>query len=396
MLLKDNKAFFKVCFDSMQVGIVVFNLKKEIVLSNTPLMEIFNYTSKEIYKQHIEVLFKTNNLINEFIEGHNDVKFKSLIETFGIKKGGIEIPIEVSFGKIDFEGEIYYKALISDITVRKEKELKKDILNYQLEAEVKLRTIELEEVIKKLKISLNKEKDLNILKTQFISLASHEFKTPLSAIITSTELIIKYADLNRIDKRNEHFLKVKSKIIFLNNMINNLLTLENIESGNIIPSYSKFKFTDFVKDIINNTTPFLKKNQQIIFSNNIDDFIYQDPKIVKIILTNLLFNAIKYSKKDIHIKIDTDTKSIYFNIEDQGIGIPLNAQKLIFQRFFRANNAIYYPGTGIGLNIVKGYLEKLNGSISFESTENKGTVFKVILPKLDFKTKQNDNNHNQN
>ena len=182
----------------------------------------------------------------------------------------------------------------------------------------------------------------------------------------------------------------------MNNIINIWWTSENIYSGNIIPLYSKFKFTDFVKDIINNTTPFLKKNQQIIFSNNIDDFIYQDPKIVKIILTNLLFNAIKYSKKDIHIKIDTDTKSIYFNIEDQGIGIPLNAQKLIFQRFFRANNAIYYPGTGIGLNIVKGYLEKLNGSISFESTENKGTVFKVILPKLDFKTKQNDNNHNQN
>ena len=382
MLLKDNKAFFKVCFDSMQVGIVVFNLKKEIVLVNTPLMKIFEYTSSEMYNHNIEVLFNTNSLINEFIEGNNSVKFKSLLETFGIKKGGIEIPIEVSFGNIEFEEETYFKILISDITVRKEKELKKDILNYQLEEEVKLRTIELEDVIKKLKISLNKEKDLNLLKTQFIALASHEFKTPLSAIITSAELIIKYADLNRIDKRNEHFLKVKSKIIFLNNMIDNLLTLENIESGNLIPSYSKFKFSNLVSDIINNTSPFLKKKQQIIFSNNIDDFINQDSKIVKIILTNLLFNAIKYSEKDVHIKIYADSTSIYISLKDEGIGIPKKEQQLIFKRFFRAKNAVYYPGTGIGLNIVKGYLEKLNGSISFESTENEGTIFYVTLPKL--------------
>ncbi|MEX1382511.1 ATP-binding protein [Lutibacter sp.] len=382
MLLKENKAFFKVCFDSMQVGIIAFNLKKEIVLANTPIMEIFNYTSEEIYNNNINVLLKSNGLINEFIKGKNTEKFKSLLETYGVKKGGFEIPIEVSFGKMEFEGQFYYKALISDITVRKEKELKKDILNYQLEEEVKLRTIELEKVIKKLKESLNKEKDLNNLKTQFITLASHEFKTPLSAIITSAELIIKYADLNRIDKRDEHFLKVKSKIIFLNNMIDNLLTLENIESGNITPSYTSFKFSDLVKDIINNTSPFLKKKQQIIFSNNIGDYIHQDSKIIKIILKNLLFNAIKYSNKDILIKLSADAENIYFTIEDKGIGIPKTAQKFIFQRFFRAKNAVYYPGTGIGLNIAKGYLEKLNGSISFESTENKGTIFYLTLPKL--------------
>ncbi len=382
MLLKDNKAFFKVCFDSMQIGIIVFNLKKEIVLANTPLLAIFNYTSEEIYKNNIHVLFKSISLINEFIEGKNSNKFKSLIETFGITKEGFEIPIEMSFGKMEFEGQIYYKALISNITVRKEIELKKDILNYQLEEEVRLRTIELEEVIKKLKESLNKEKDLNNLKTQFITLASHEFKTPLSAIITSSELIIKYADLNRIDKRDEHFLKVKSKIIFLNNMIDNLLTLEIIETGNITPLYTRFKFSDLVKDIINNTSPFLKKKQQIIFSNNISDYIHQDSKIIKIILKNLLFNAIKYSKKDIHIKISADAENIYFNIEDKGIGIPKNEQNFIFQRFFRAKNAVFYPGTGIGLNIVKGYLERLNGNISFESTENKGTNFYVTLPKL--------------
>ena len=382
MMLKDNKDFFKVCFDSMQVGIVVFNSEKKIMLANNPLNQIFNYTSEEIYKENIDVLFSNATLINEFIARCDALKFKSLIETIGVNKNGIEFPIEVSFGKIEFEEGIYYKALISDISKRKELEQKKDILNYKLEEEVKLRTIELENVVQKLKGLLIKEKELNTLKTQFIALASHEFKTPLSAIITSTELLVKYADLNNVDKRNEHFYKIKSKIVFLNNMIDNLLTLENIESGDIIPSYSKFKFSNLVKEIINNTNSFLKKNQQIIFSNNINDYMYQDSKIVKIILTNLLYNAIKYSKKDIHIKISADATNIYYRIEDYGIGIPEKEQKLIFQKFFRAQNAVYFPGTGIGLNIVKGYVQKLKGEISFESTENKGTVFIVTLPKV--------------
>jgi hypothetical protein len=382
MKLKDNTTFFKVCFDSMQVGIVVFNSNKEIVLANTPLINIFKYSSKEIYEKNIETLFSSSKLLNEFIKNDKAAKFKSQIETFGLKKNGIEIPIEVSFGKIEFDNKPYYKVLISDISVRKKIELKKDILNSKLEEEVKLRNIELENVIEKLKISLNKEKDLNTLKTQFISLASHEFKTPLSAILSSTELMVKYADLGRIDKRDEHFLKVKSKIILLDNMINNLLTLENIESGNINPSYSEFKFSNLVKDIINSTKPFLKKHQNIISLNNTSDIMHQDSKIVKIILTNLLYNAIKYSEKDIYIRIDADSTNIYFEIEDRGIGIPENEQNLIFQRLFRAKNAVYYPGTGIGLNIVKGYVEKLKGTIDFESTERKGTTFKIALPKV--------------
>ena len=110
--------------------------------------------------------------------------------------------------------------------------------------------------------------------------------------------------------------------------------------------------------------------------------MHQDAKIVKIVLTNLLYNAIKYSEEDIQIEIDADTKNIKFKIEDKGIGIPENEQNLIFQRLFRAKNAVYFPGTGIGLNIVKGYVEKLKGTISFESIERKGTIFNITLPKI--------------
>jgi hypothetical protein len=195
----------------------------------------------------------------------------------------------------------------------------------------------------------------------------------------------KYADLNNIEKRNEHLSKIKSVINHLNNMLDDLLTLENIESGEINLNSTKFKLTNLINEIYKNSKPLLKNNQQLIFNNTNDEGeIYHDYKIITIILTNLLNNAIKYSNENGIIKVDitSNKKNIYFSVEDQGIGIPVNEQNLIFNRFFRAKNALYYPGTGIGLNIVKGYIQNLNGTISFESVENNGTIFKVQLPKL--------------
>ena len=167
------------------------------------------------------------------------------------------------FGKIKYEGEYYYKALIADISERKEKEDKITHRNVQLEEELKLRNEELVKVIEQLQYSLNKEKELNHLKTKFIALASHEFKTPLSAILSSTELIVKYADLNSIAKRNEHVTKIKSMIHHLNGILDNLLTLENIESGNIKTRFSNFKFDELLKDIFQNTNPLLKKTNRL-------------------------------------------------------------------------------------------------------------------------------------
>ena len=215
-------------------------------------------------------------------------------------------------------------------------------------------------------------------------MASHEFKTPLSAILSSTELIIKYADLQNLPKRDEHVIKVKTSISHLNGMLNDFLTLENIEQGQIQEIFTLFKFNKLVKEVISDAKPFLKKEQTIQFKNNVNDIIYQDSKILKIILTNLLYNAIKYSGEGgkVKVEIGVNNKAIYFSVKDNGIGIPGNEQHLIFNRFFRAKNAVFYSGTGIGLNIVKGYIDKLKGDISFESVENKGTLFKVQLPKL--------------
>ncbi len=384
MMLKEKSAFYKVCFDSMQMGIVVCNKEHKIELSNIPLAEILGYEDDELLHRDITILFKDSSIYKDFIKNPKREKFKSTLDLIGIKKNGDEIPLELFFGKIEYENESYYKALIADISLRKEKENKISHINLQLEEELELRNEELEKVIEQLKASLNKEKELNHLKTKFIALASHEFKTPLSAILTSTELIVKYADLDNIDKRNEHVTKVKSMIHHLNGILDNLLTLENIESGNIKTYFSHFKFHDLAQDIFQNTNSLLKKNQFIKFKNYCKEETYHDQHIIKIILTNLLYNAIKYSLDNGHISVEIkcDSDTIYFNVEDDGIGIPKNEQNLIFNRFFRAKNALYYPGTGVGLNIVKGYVNSLKGDISFESIENKGTTFRIQLPKI--------------
>ena len=384
MRLKDQKEFYKVCFDSMQMGILVCDKNKEIVLSNNPLSFIFGYFEDELQEKNISILFKNMTLFDDFIKNPQNEEFKEVIEFVGVKKNGKKIPIELSLGKIEYENQVYYKALISDISIRKEKENRISNLTYKLEEEVKLRNEDLEKAVKKLKISLSKEIELNHLKTKFIALASHEFKTPLSAILSSTELIIKYADLQNLPKRDEHVIKVKTSISHLNGMLNDFLTLENIEQGQIQEIFTLFKFNKLVKEVISDAKPFLKKEQTIQFKNNVNDIIYQDSKILKIILTNLLYNAIKYSGEGgkVKVEIGVNNKAIYFSVKDNGIGIPGNEQHLIFNRFFRAKNAVFYSGTGIGLNIVKGYIDKLKGDISFESVENKGTLFKVQLPKL--------------
>ena len=383
-MLKEKKEFYKVCFDTMQVGILVCNEQKEIVLENNPLNSIFGYQNNELHGLNAADILRDIALLNNFIQHPKNQKYKTSLESVGIKRDGEEFPIELTFGKLEYENQFYYKALISDISERKEKEKKITTLNNQLEEEVKNRNNELEKVVEQLKKSLNKEIELNHLKTKFIALASHEFKTPLSAILSSTELIVKYTELEKYHKRDTHVAKVKSMIHHLNGMLDDFLTLENIESGNIKPCYTPLNLNKLIKEITKFTKPSLKKGQVLTFENQIDEEIYQDPKLLKIILTNLLYNAIKYSdeESEIHVKISQNKNNIYFSVKDNGIGIPEAEQNLIFNRFFRAKNVLYYPGTGIGLNIVKGYITSLKGTISFVSKENKGTSFKIQLPKI--------------
>lgn len=256
-------------------------------------------------------------------------------------------------------------------------------LYIKLERLVKERTLELTQ-------SLEKEKALNDAKSRFVSMASHEFRTPLSSILSSVYLIEKYIEITDgnnqseyTDKRKKHILRIKKSINHLTEILNDFLSLDKLTQGKIEVKKEEIDLKVFSEEIIEEIKSILKPGQFINYSFNGESNIFQDKRILKNIYLNLLSNAIKYSPEDkpILLNIDVTKKKVTIRVEDEGIGIPEDEQNNIFTKFFRAKNALNEEGTGLGLSIVKRYLELLDGAINFTSRTDEGTLFIVQFPR---------------
>lgn len=232
--------------------------------------------------------------------------------------------------------------------------------------------------------ALQKEKELNELKSRFVSLASHEFRTPLSSILSSVSLIQKYTTTEQQDKRDKHIERIKSSVHNLTGILNDFLSLDKLESGVISIKHTEVIPYDLVTALIDETQVLAKRGQiiNLNFKGSKTLSIFMDVQMLKNIIINLISNALKYSKEnqEIEVRVELNEEQIFFSVKDNGIGIPEEEQKEMFQRFFRAKNSINIQGTGLGLNIVKKYVDLLNGSISFESKLDEGTTFNVTLP----------------
>ena len=179
--------------------------------------------------------------------------------------------------------------------------------------------------------------------------------------------------------------RIKSSVNTLNSILNDFLSLEQLESGKEVTNNQTFNLKKCCTICIEEMSLQTKKGQIIKYvSNNSNNEVFLDQDLLKKILLNLLSNAIKYSPENKPIEVTSiiDEKEISITISDKGIGIPKDEQSHLFDRFFRARNSINIQGTGLGLNIVKRYLELMKGDISFESNENKGTKFNLIFPNL--------------
>ena len=263
---------------------------------------------------------------------------------------------------------------------KKEDELQQ--LNANLEMLVQKRTSELNHAHNELKKAFETERELSQLKGRLVSMASHEFKTPLSTILSSLSLIERYTELPDIEKRTKHIDRIKSAVKNLSNILNDFLSLEKIESGFVAREPDNVNLTDFIMGLIEELNPILQPEQTMNFNHTGKTQMLVDTHLLKNILINLLSNAIKYSPegKEIILKTHCLTNVLEIEVTDHGIGIPNEDKAHMFERFFRATNASNYQGTGLGLTIVKRYLELLGGSIRFESELNKGTSFFVLLP----------------
>jgi PAS domain S-box-containing protein len=389
--------------EAISEGVVIVDSNQQIVSVNKSLEQMFGYSNHELLGQSLNILIPKNihhvhgTYVKDFIEKSDKRQMGHGRNLFGVHKKGNLIPVEAGLNPFESEGKSFVMALVIDISERLEQEQKILELNNQLEERIQQRTKELNSTVeelqqeierrkeaeKKIKSALKREKELNELKTKFLSMVSHEFKTPLSGILTSTILLGKYKLSEQQEKRDKHLRTITDKVHYLNNILNDFLSIERLDTGKEKYKPTMFKLSKVINEVVYNANMLMKSGQRINFPPEVDEYILtQDEKIMELCLSNLIHNAIKYSPENSKIDIDViqNGKMLTISVKDSGMGIPEDAQKHIFSRYFRAENAINDQGTGIGLNIVKGHLKNLGGNISFVSQENKGSTFTMSIP----------------
>ncbi len=364
--LNTDDSRFEALFNSASLGIIVVNSKGHIVLSNHFANQLFGYDESGLIGEVLEKLIPQR--YHKHHVKHRDgyikqPKARSMgigMTLSAIRKDGTEFPVEISLGHFIKDEEKYVLAYIADITKRKETEAK--MISQQNE--------------------LEKEKEVNDLKSRFVSMASHEFRTPLSTILSSISLLAKYTETEEQAKRDKHIDRIKSSVKSLTDILNEFLSLGKIEEGKVDIKPYEFNLCDFIYSIHNEMQVLLKPDQNIEYSHQGQKNTFTDSSILKHIVINLLSNAIKFSpnKSTITIKTTIHHTDTIIEIIDQGIGIPKEDQAHLFERFFRATNVTNIQGTGLGLHIVGRYVDLLKGTIHYSSELEKGSSFTITLP----------------
>ncbi len=268
------------------------------------------------------------------------------------------------------QGKPYkYLAIRSDITLQMQ-------FQEELESKVEERTLALA-------ASLTREKDLNEMKSRFVSFASHEFRTPLTNIMASASLIEMYSAPDQTDKRLKHISRITSAVKNLTEILNDFLSLEKLEKGIIEVENVEFNLPLFIQELLETAEGMVNaKKQRVYFEHSGTDIINQSEKILRNVLFNLVSNASKYSacEKEIHIASHIAEGIVSITVKDQGIGIPEQDKEKMFSEFFRAGNVGNEQGTGLGLAIVKKYVNLMKGIIGFTSKPGEGTTFIIQFP----------------
>lgn len=392
------------------MGIIISNKDGIIEKSNPYAAKIFGYEQDELIGKEVEILLppalrdRHIQYRQSYIKDPHPRAMGSNLNLLAVKKNGEEFPVEISLTFYEADGVMQVVSFVNDITIRKNAERELIQIKEELEAKVVGRTKELSDALLELshtnegleqemerrkkveaqiRTMLEKEKELNELKSRFVSMASHEFRTPLAGILTSVSLIEKYPNTEDISKREKHIQNIKKSVRNLANILNDFLSLDKLEQGKVSSTPTEFDLNQFITDTVEEFLETSPRERSIIVNHSEPKMtINQDKEMIRNVLINLISNAIKYSPEDARVQIRTSKagNTVRFEIEDAGMGIPSADQKHLFERFFRAKNVTNLQGTGLGLNIVKRYLDLMGGEITFVSVENKGTIFKVSLP----------------
>ncbi len=395
---------FEALFEYATLPILLVNKSGSIILANGQALNLFEYTESEMSLLRVEDLmpmkFRSRHMSHR--EGYLNVPQTRMMgagmELSAVKRSGFEFPVEISLGHYAIDDETYTIAFILDITDRKEIEFtlrnqasemeqaKVEIekLNQDLENKVDQRTKELMDIMMKLEKSrdelttaLSKERELSDLKSRFVSMASHEFRTPLSTIQSSVSLIGKYNESHDQEKRMKHILRVHSAVSNLTDILNDFLSIGKIEEGKISSHKDLFNLPEQINRILTEISSILKTGQKINYEHEGEMVVELDHSLTSNIMINMLSNASKFSFDNsvIDVRSAVLDNQIIISIQDNGVGIAEEDKKHLFERFFRGKNVVNIKGTGLGLHIVSKYIEIMNGSIEVESELEKGTKF---------------------
>lgn len=387
---------FRALFEHATEGIILTDRQGKIVVSNPAGAGLFGFSMEELQGRPIEVLIP-----QRFHHRHSGDRDKYYHhpgnramgrgrDLFAVRKDGSEFPVEVSLSYYQQQGELYVIAFVVDITQRKQAERDILLLNSELEAKVEQRTTILREALQELEKSqgelhdaLSKEKELNEIKSRFVSMASHEFRTPLSTILSSANLLAKYTQTEDQDKREKHIKRTRDAVKHLNNLLDDFLSLGRLEEGRIKADPAPFVLCPLLEEVTEELQALVKPGQLIHCTCPQDITLDSDKRLLKNILVNLLSNASKFSPEGAAIYLEGRLAAAGFvsvTVRDTGIGISTEDQQHLFSSFFRGANALNIEGTGLGLHIVRRYVELLEGDIRIESKLGEGTTITIELP----------------
>ncbi len=238
---------------------------------------------------------------------------------------------------------------------------------------------------KELRQMLTREIELGELKSRFVSMASHEFRTPLAVIQSTSDLLSRYSDKLSEERKHAEFSRIHRSVQNIVSLLDDVLTLNRVESGHLELAPGPLNLDTFCRDIVADFQQIAGVRPTITFSSTGEcSHVVMDPKLLRHILVNLLSNAVKYSPSSspVTFELICTADHAVFHITDQGIGIPEADQQRLFEAFHRAKNVGSVPGTGLGLAIVKQSVELHGGSITFHSKEGAGTTFTIEIPDL--------------
>jgi PAS domain S-box-containing protein len=364
-LLTSLQSSLPLIIDIAGDAIIAADQQQHIVIFNRAAELAFGYSTSEVIGQPLDILLPKrfvdvhHHHIADFIASPVTARYMhERSKIYCLRKDGSEFPAEASISKLDHEGGTLLLVILRDITERE-----------QAEAE--------------LRAALVKQKEVNELKSRFISVVSHELRTPLAIIQSSNELLERYADRMSLERKQECFQQITEQVGQLSDLIEDTLMVTKVDTVGLRFSPQQDNLQSFCSGIVNQFELTTNGTHQLIFvADNVAGDVWFDKKLVWQALNNLLSNAIKYSPMGsvIYIDLICNAEQAQIRVKDEGIGIPDKDKPHIFENFHRGANVGHISGTGLGLVIARQAILAHGGSLTFESQEGAGTTFAITIP----------------